>query len=121
MHKPKDVSQTDELLSPEEISAIRAVWSELPRIDPRAEEPELFLSRLLLGTHCLKLASKLETPCNGASDTALRLKELREIVILQVQALADYDDPNAKALQAKLIDLLEWWSSQPRHVSFGCC
>jgi hypothetical protein len=121
MHKPKNVSQADEFLSSEEIAAIVAVWSELPRIDPGAGEPDLFLSRLSLGTHCLKLATKLETPGNLANDTALRLKELREIVIIQVEALAVYDDPNAKALQAKLTDLLGWWSSQPGNVSFGCC
>ena len=121
MGKPNNVSQADDLFSPEEIAAIIAVWSELPRIDPGAREPELFLSRLLLGTRCLKLASKLETPGNLASDTALRLKELREIVILQIEALAEYDDPNAKTLQAKLTDLVEWWSSQPGNFSVGCC
>jgi hypothetical protein len=121
VNNPKTESKADDSLSPEEIGAIIAVWSELSRIDPGTREPDLFLSRLLLGTQCLKLASKLETPSNLASDTALRLKELREIVILQIEALAKYKHPNAKALQVKLTDLLKRWPTQTGNVSFGCC
>jgi hypothetical protein len=62
-----------------------------------------------------------EGPGNLARDSSLQLKELREIVLLQMEALAEYDDPNAKALRAKLMDLVKWWSSRPGSASFGCC
>ena len=123
MDKPKTISQAaNDELSPEELAAIIAVWSELPGIDIRAKEPELLLSRLILAQRCLNLASKLEATGNGASDTAQRLAELREIVILQMEALADYDgNLHAKAMLDKLTNLMEWWSAQPHNVSVGCC
>jgi hypothetical protein len=112
----------DDELSTEELAAIIAVWAELPRIDVTAKEPDLLLSRLLLAERCLKLAFNLEAPRNWANDTPLRLKELREIVILQMEGLAEYDgNPHARAMLDRLASLMDWWSVQPHNGGVGYC
>ena len=116
MRKLKNESQDeDTILSPEAVSAIVTVWSELGiasgPIDPSDEKLKQLLSRLVQAERCLKLASKLETPGNFAVDTTPHREELRQIVILQLEALAEYDDPHAKAMADKLNNLIERWSA----------